>query len=50
MKARQGDYFTTVIEDDHGQVVASGTVLVERKFIRECGMDRLGAFTPYFFT
>lgn len=38
MQSRAGDYFTIVIEDAQGVPVASGTILVERKFIRGCGL------------
>lgn len=39
MKSRPGDYFPIVIEDrTKGLVVASATILIERKFIRQCGI------------
>ncbi|KAK9368906.1 acyl-CoA N-acyltransferase [Lipomyces kononenkoae] len=39
MRARQGEYFVIVIEKvATGEVVGVGTLLVERKFIHECGL------------
>ncbi|KAK9465171.1 acyl-CoA N-acyltransferase [Lipomyces arxii] len=39
MHSRQGEYFMIVIEKiSTGNVVAVGTLLVERKFIHECGL------------
>ncbi|KAK9233938.1 acyl-CoA N-acyltransferase [Lipomyces kononenkoae] len=39
MRARQGEYFVIVIEKiATGKVVGIGTLLVERKFIHECGL------------
>lgn len=37
MRARGGDYCVVVVEDDHGRVVATGSLVVERKFIRGLG-------------
>ncbi|KAK9322510.1 acyl-CoA N-acyltransferase, partial [Lipomyces orientalis] len=39
LRARQGEYFVIVIEKAAtGNVVGVGTLLVERKFIHECGL------------
>ncbi|KAK9478401.1 acyl-CoA N-acyltransferase [Lipomyces japonicus] len=39
MKHRQGEYFVVVIENLlTGQVVGTGTLVVEHKFIHECGL------------
>ncbi|KAK9428751.1 acyl-CoA N-acyltransferase [Lipomyces doorenjongii] len=39
MRARQGEYFVVIIEKiATGNVVGVGTLLVERKFIHECGL------------
>ncbi|KAJ8098689.1 acyl-CoA N-acyltransferase [Lipomyces tetrasporus] len=39
LRARQGEYFIIVIEKAAtGRVVGVGTLLVERKFIHECGL------------
>ncbi len=38
MKKRNDQYFVIVIEElSSSKIVASGTVLVEKKFIRGCG-------------
>ncbi|KAL1918160.1 uncharacterized protein VTP21DRAFT_3426 [Calcarisporiella thermophila] len=34
---KAGDYYTAVIEEPEGRVIACGTLLVERKFLHQCG-------------
>eukprot|EP01097_Dermamoeba_algensis_P010662 TRINITY_DN7954_c0_g1_i1.p1 TRINITY_DN7954_c0_g1~~TRINITY_DN7954_c0_g1_i1.p1 ORF type:complete len:182 (-),score=44.52 TRINITY_DN7954_c0_g1_i1:113-622(-) len=39
MRKHNDSYFIVVIEDSKkGKIIASGTVMVERKFIRNCGL------------
>jgi glucosamine-phosphate N-acetyltransferase len=38
MMARPDTYYVRVITSPSGQIVATGTLLVERKFIRGCGL------------
>jgi len=37
MASRNGEYFVIVIEDEKKKVVAVGSLIVEKKFIRNCG-------------
>lgn len=37
MSERKDTYFPQVITDEAGKIVAAGTLIVERKFIRNCG-------------
>ena len=38
MKGRPDSYYPHVITDETGRVIAAGTLLVEKKFIRNCGV------------
>ncbi|RPA88035.1 acyl-CoA N-acyltransferase [Ascobolus immersus RN42] len=38
MKKREGEYFVVAIEDGEGKVVGCGTLVVERKFLRNLGL------------
>jgi glucosamine-phosphate N-acetyltransferase len=34
---KSGSYYITVIEDENKEIIASATLLVEHKFLHECG-------------
>lgn len=38
MKDRSDTYFPHVITDETGKIIAAGTLLIEKKFIRNCGI------------
>lgn len=49
MKHHKGMYYITVIEDvASGQVIGSGTLFIEQKFIHNCALVRTKFYVSFF--